>query len=166
MLIPSDGRVNLVNKKIKSKNLTISEFLSNPQYFKVVWRDSTFVTVTIKLDKERKVFVASALVENCEGGGYLVELDSAENENLYLAVTELNGSSDLNGLSGDIFDMLQRAFEKGFIDEIEMFYSRDDNKIKCIANRNLQNVDNDSLTCALDVISEKLIEKKTIRRKK
>jgi hypothetical protein len=166
MHISQDSRVNLVNKKVQSRNLTISEFLSNPQHYKVIWRDSAFVIVTIKLDKEKKVFVASALVENCDGDGYLVELDSAENENLYSAVTELNGSSDLNGLSGDIFNMLQRAFEKGFVDAIEIFYSGDDNKIKCIAKRNFQNIENDSLTCALDIISEKLTEKKTLRRKK
>lgn len=106
--------------------LSIIELLSNPQYYKIMLRSNT--RICVRTIKEGNAYIAMSNVLDSRTGGR-ISLDYKVSDNLYKAIMQLNGLKDENKFDRKIIDEIQKYYECGDVDVIDICNSERVNKI-------------------------------------
>ena len=143
----------------KNSSISIVEFLSNPNYYKIMLRSNT--TVCLRIRKEGKAYIVMANVLDTRTGGW-INLDYKINDSLYRAIIELNGLKNENRIDKGIIDELQRYYENKDIEGIDLYNSQKENKISARIHLKAESDNKETIT---KLVGE-MVSKLTIINKK
>lgn len=143
----------------KVSSMSIVEFLSNPNYYKIMLRSNTRVCLRIR--KNGDAYIAMACVLDTRTGGW-ISLDYKVNDNLYKAIMDLNGLKDESKIDKKIIEKLQKYYEDGDIKDIDIFNSEKENKISARMRLNDESASKENI----NTLVNELISKLTVKDKK
>lgn len=110
----------------KSTSMSISEFLSNPQYYKIMFRSNTKICVKLEKDDD-EYFSFAGVFDSAEDKWVL--LAYAVGESLWDSLVNLNGLKDIDKIDKKTLDNLQDLFDCNAVGIVSFFNSEKENKI-------------------------------------